>query len=453
MDLKKINDIIVSLFSIKKGTTRNAVFLYNTIINVFVKGATFILNFLTIPLLLKLLSKYNFGIWEIAFTITSYALILNFGLGNSLRNLISLNLVKNKKTKINHLISITFLLSIFLSVLFFVLGVIIGSIFKSIITNLSNEVFWFLIITFISFFINIILSVFSAISNALQKSYLIAVYSFIQSLFFIISLVLINYMNAKNALILIGLSFNITTLVTNALLGYHLYKKHSWLNMELPKRNKNKYSLFIFNIGKHFAIVQLATLFLFSSDSIIIATVYNVKDIPSYAVVNKLYLYIITIFSIFLIQLWNSSTNAFASKDYNWINKVKHRIELLIIPVIIFIILINIFSEQLFGFWVGNEFQVNKSIVLLLGIYTVFHIWSAIFVNILNGMGVLKQQIILYVFGNILLIITTFLINFYKLSIVYFVLSKVIIIIIIALGMYKSYVKELKKHESINKFC
>ena len=137
----KTKQIIQNLFSIKNQSNRSKVFLYNTIINIFVKGGTFVLNFLMIPLLLKLLSKYNFGIWEIAFTITSYALILNFGLGNSLRNLMSLNLVKNKINKINHLISITFLLSILLSIIFLLIIGITYLLFKSKLTHLSIEVF------------------------------------------------------------------------------------------------------------------------------------------------------------------------------------------------------------------------------------------------------------------------------------------------------------------------
>lgn len=427
-----------------KDKTRSDVFICNTLINLFVKGGTFILNFIMVPLLIKLLSKYNFGIWEIAFTITSYALILNFGLGNSLRNLISLNLVKNKKNKINHLISITFLLSIALSVIFFIIIGVAYLLLQSKLTYRSDEVFWFLLITVLSFLINIVLSVFSSISNAFQKSYLISIYGFIQSFVFIILLFVINHLNPKNTLILIGLTFNITTIVTNSILGYHLFKTNTWLKISFPKRNKKKYSLFVFSTGKQFALVQLATLFLFSADSIIIGIVYKVDDISSYAVINKLYFYIITIFSIFLIQLWNSTTNAFASRDFNWINKIKRRLEILIIPVILFVLFINIFSKQIFTLWIGKEFVVNKGVVLLLGFYTVFHVWSAIYVNILNGMGVIKQQIKLYALGNAFLIATTFLIHSYKLSIEYFVLSKTIIITFIALGMYKSYLKEIE---------
>lgn len=442
--IKKIKNRIGYLFSAKKHSTRNAVFLYNTILNLFLKGGVFIINFLTIPLLLNLLSKYNFGIWEIAFTIISYALILNFGLGNSLRNLISLNLVKNRKQKINHLISITFLISIGLSFIFLIFFVLASILLKSKLSNLSEEVFWFLIITVFSFLINIVLSLFSSISNAFQKSYLISVYSFIQSFVFIISLLIITHFKAKNTLVLIGLSFNISTIITNVILGIHLYKTNKWLKFQFPSRYFKKYSLFIFNIGKQFALVQLATLFLFSADSIIIGAVYKVESISSYSVVNKLFFYIITIFSIFLIQLWNSTTHAFASKDFKWINTIKRRLEILIIPVIAVIILINIFSQQLFGIWVGKDFQVNKTIVFLLGIYTIFHIWNAIYVNILNGMGALKQQLFLYLLGNILLVGMTLIIYYFKLNIEYFVLSKTIIIIIISLGMYKSYLKEMK---------
>lgn len=425
--------------------TRNFTFAYNTIINLIVKGGTFILNFLAVPLLIKLLTKYNFGIWEIAFTFSSYAVILNFGLGNSLRNLVTINLVRKKKSKINHLISVTLMLSIVLCLSFLLIATLLFFIFKHKLLQLPDEVFWFFAITFVSFLINIVLGVYSSIALSFQKSYLVSIYSFFSSLLFLIGLYVINYFDIPNPLVLIAVWFNAFTILCNAILGFHLYRANKWVAFKMPYRNIKAYCLTIISKGKQFTLVQFAILFLFSSDSIIIGALYSVEEVGPYSIVNKLYFYIITIYSILLIQLWNSITQAYAMGDFVWIRTMKKRLEMLIIPVIALIVLVNIFGQQLFGLWVGKDFHVNKNILFILGIYTIFHVWNGIYVNILNGMGVLKQQIVLYVLGNILLLGATLLISNFDLDIEYFALSKTVIIVIISISLFFVYSRKVEK--------
>jgi len=418
---------------------RNGAFLKNTVLNLTIKGGVFILNFLSIPILYNLLKEYYFGFWEISFVIITNAMILDFGLGNTLRNLIITNITKNKRQKTNQIISVTFLLLIYLALTLLIVLLFFTLLFKKEINNLPKEIFLFWIITGVFFLINIVLSVFNSIANALQKSYLISVYSLFQSLSFVGLLLVFKLMKINNLLISIVISYNVTLFLCNVLLGFHLWKHNSWLKFTLPKGQLNRFYTYIVYQSKSFALVQFLTILLFSSDAIIIGYIYSMNDVASYTILNKVFFYITTIFSIILIQLWNSSADAFARNDIHWIKTIHKRLQLLLIPVIVLIIIINIYTDEIFKFWIGSEFKVDKKQMLLLSIYTIFNIWTAIYVNILNGIGHLKQQINAYILANILLMISIIMIFLNNLNIYYFIIIKTLLMLIILIWIRKSY--------------
>ena len=67
------------------------------------------------------------------------------------------------------------------------------------------------------------------------------------------------------------------------------------------------------------------------------------------------------------------------------------------IAFIIFIgtIGISIFKNQILHIWLGNQFiNISYTSFLLFSVYTLFHCLNAILINIQNGLGQLKIQIL-----------------------------------------------------------
>ena len=60
------------------------------------------------------------------------------------------------------------------------------------------------------------------------------------------------------------------------------------------------------------------------------------------------------------------------------------------------------YYEDFFKFWLGQELNINLTTIIILAIYTIFHLWNALHVNITNGLGKLKNQILSYSIGGIL---------------------------------------------------
>ena len=132
-----------------------------------------------------------------------------------------------------------------------------------------------------------------------------------------------------------------------------------------------------------------------------------------------------------LIHFWNSVTEAFEKEKFLWIiNKVKGLIK---ISFLFFFVglLISFFQENILFLWLGeNNLNLESSTFYLYTVYLLFHCVNAVFVNIQNGLGLLKIQIITAVFALI-----TYIAACYFVDIVYYGYNVLIIIKVAVMGI------------------
>jgi O-antigen/teichoic acid export membrane protein len=433
---------------------KNFNFYRNTFYNYITSGLNIVLNLLLIPLLLNVLGKESFGIWQTLLSIISFASVLNFGLGNGLRNLITKLIADDKKDDLGRAIGSTFLKSgkiiVLTSLLLFPIICFFFKPEKLFIDRIIaiDEIRLSFFIFLFFFLVNILLSMSNSIAYGLQKSYLTGIVQFLNLL---ICYCLIYTLNLIIEVNLIHISFIFGFTQSVSYLIFLLYQNsHFKLKIEFKKKYDLKETT---KLSSGFFLAQLLALIYLSIDNFVISSTLGASQTAEFSVVNKMFFSLIGLFSIFLIHFWNSVTEAFQKEEIMWIFKtVKH---LFVIAFCFFFVslIMSYFQKDIITIWIkDSRFSIQSETFYLFSIYLLLHCINAIFVNLQNGLGFLKIQICSSILGIII-----YLLGCYFIDIKMYGYNIIIILKIgstlLSLLMNSSIILILKKYDYTNKLC
>jgi len=141
---------------------------------------------------------------------------------------------------------------------------------------------------------------------------------------------------------------------------------------------------------------------IFSTDNIIITKLLGPSEVASYDIVLKLFQVIITFTIIVQDPFWALYADAFEKKDYVWIRKTLKRWNILFIPLLMFVFLLMYFARPLIKFWLQYDLDIRTSLILCMGIFVLIRVYGIIYMYFLNGIGKIKIQLWLYIFGAVI---------------------------------------------------
>ena len=371
------------------------------------KSVTMIISFFSVPIFLNFLGKESFGVWQTILSILGWISLSNFGLGNGLRNLIAKLDKKQNKKEINNFISTSFIISFVVSVFVFVLIIIIiqfidiSLIFKGF-TSDFNLIKRVLILSIFFFCLNLIFGLIHSIIFAFEKSHYVSLIYLLFNTTFIITILFLGDRNDDKNILFVAFFYGFFNLIITFLFGVYIFRKYklSFHFKVIKRQTINK----LISLSGNFFFLQIAMLFLFSIDNILIGYLLGVIDVTSFSILNKINFVIINLYSMLLIQLWSSVTVQQSKNNLNSLSGLVKNLKLILIIPIIFYLIFFMYYEDLFKFWIGQELNINLTTVIILAIYTIFHLWNALHVNITNGLGKLKNQILSYSIGGVLYI-------------------------------------------------
>jgi O-antigen/teichoic acid export membrane protein len=158
----------------------------------------------------------------------------------------------------------------------------------------------------------------------------------------------------------------------------------------------------ILGIGLNFFIIQIAAIILFSTDNIIITQLFGPKEVTPYNIAFKYFSIVTMGFSIIVIPYWSAITEAYTKKDFLWIKKSMNTLLKLSIIFSLGAIVLIIFSNEFYFFWVGDLIQVPFTLSLFMGIYVIIGAFGRPFNHFVNGTGKIKIQLCFAVFGAVM---------------------------------------------------
>jgi len=377
-----------------------------------IKGLSIIVSLITLPLYLNFISDQSLlGIWFTIVSVLTWILTFDMGLGNGLRNKLTISLSKNDFETSKSYISSAYITILGVIILIFPAGFfLINNLNWNNILNISNQVIDvkslenLITIMFISISIQFFLKTITSIFYALQKSFIPSFLTLCSSVSILIMVSILNHFKNDSETNLVYLSY-INLVCTNlplAIATIYIFFTKKYLTPSITNFNRLK-AIEIISLGGVFFWIQIMTLIIFNTNEILISYLASPKYVVEYQIYNKFFILLGTLFNIALTPLWSSITAAKVEGDFDWIRKIYKKI--INISYVAFLIqaLIVILLPHIVQIWIPNsDITINYKFAIIFAIAGCLNIWVGIHATIVNGLGELKVSVIFLTIGALL---------------------------------------------------
>lgn len=400
MDIRKI------FFFVQEKNNRSNLVQKNILGSLGGKLCSVIVNLVLVPTSILFIDKTQYGIW---LTLSSIVLWLNYfdvGLTHGFRNKFAeakannnVELAKKYVATIYATLSIIFfsiLISAFLINQFLDWNVILN-------TNGDNSQNINITIYILIFFF-CVRSILNAINGILavdQKSY---ISGYIDAAGAFLSLVIICIF------LLIGKKGNLPILaflisgIPCCMLGiFSIYAFSKDYKIYSPCLRNVDFHLNrnLMNLGIKIFIVQITNICLFQLSNLIIIRYVGADAVTQFNIANKYFGLANMVYAIIVTPFWSAFTEAYTLKDFIWMQKAYNKLTKLW-KVILAVLVLQLFcSPFIYKLWIKDFVEIPFSLSFLMALYIAFLSRSNLYMNLLNGMSLIKYQ--MYI--NIILVL------------------------------------------------
>jgi O-antigen/teichoic acid export membrane protein len=320
-------------------------------------------------------SKEEFGIWAAITSIGAILVTGDFGITNALRNKISFLIPKGKEGLLEaqkYFYSSFFfflILAVVISVVLFLLKNYLpySTIFRTnnqfLISEGTYIVYWIQVL----FLIGLPLGIGNGLFFSFQESAFIAIWSVSSSIIiFIVTLIPILF---KASIIIISLSYFISSTVLSALLTVVFIYKRRWYMWKINFRDAYLRVKELLATGIKFMGLQLSGSFLQNAGTIATSSLIGVSVAAEFNMVTKLFTFISSIYQSIFNPIWGAFGDASARRDWPWCKKMSNRVVYLtLLFYISIIVFISIFGNLLLSLLAGSQYRTNLELIILVGI-------------------------------------------------------------------------------------
>ena len=372
----------------------------------FFKIGSIIANFMLVPLTISYLDSENYGVWLTLSSFVSWFSFFDIGLGNGLRNKFAEAKAVGNYEKAQSFVSSAYFtissISIGLVLIFLLLNFFLDwtSVFNTKL-SLKKDLTILLPIIFTFFALQLIVKLVITIYQAdLHHS----IDTKIQFLGQVLSLLAIWGLTKteKSSLLIFGSIFSGIPVILLIILNFFAFNTKY-------KAFKPKFSLWkksdlkeITGLGFKFFIIQIAAMVLFSTDNFIIIRLFGPEEVVPYNIAFKYFSIVTIVYGILITPFWSSFTEAYVSKDYDWIKKSVSNIQKIWFLIPIILIIMVCISNWFYKLWVGEMVTIPIQLSFSIAFYVALMTYNMIYVNFINGVGKIKLQIITSIISMII---------------------------------------------------
>lgn len=398
------------------GNDRSAVARKNIILSIFLKGISICISLLLVPITINYLSPSQYGIWITLSAIISWISFFDMGFTHGFRNKFAEAKAKGNILDARMFVSTTYF------TLFLLFGVILTLCLVAtkfinwaevlgVSSSMKKELEEVISILTIFFCIQMILQVVTTMIIADQKN---AIASAINLLGSIISLVVIYILTKTTGDgSLISLAYTISFIPSAVLLlvtiicfkytRYRLYKPTvSMINLKAAK--------YIFSLGGGFFIIQISSIFVFQSTNLIISHTVGPESVTQYNIAYRYFNSFNMLMGLFIAPYWSAFTDAFAKEDFGWMINIYRKLNILWLWMALVIGLFYIISPIIIKIWIHDAIAIPTSLLFVNALYILIVTRASISVNLINGIGKIKIQMLVHLFFSIITIPILYLI-------------------------------------------
>ena len=401
---------------IKRCDSRTVKAKINIIYMLFLKGASILISLILIPLTLHYVDSETYGVWLTLSSMIAWVSFFDIGINNGLKNKLTETLAKDDfilgRTYVSTTYALLFLIFIPLMIfLLFLTPLINWGKLLNIHTISTSDLNVSITLIIIYFCIHFIFNTINIILLADQRPADASLRSLIQQIVSIVVIFLLTKTTEGN-LVKLCLGLCISPIITVLIFNITLFKgRYKHLRPSVKYVDFNKLPDLL-KLGVQFFIIQIAGVVQFQMVNFLIIRNYGAADVTSYNIAHKYFNVLYMVWSIMTTPVWAAVTDAMTKGDFVWIKKMCSKyMEILFIFFACGIFML-IFSQSIYGLWVGKDINIGWGISICLFLYNIVIMFGSVFVAILNGTGNLKTQVIACTISPIIfLVVTKIMIN------------------------------------------
>lgn len=380
------------------GDSRSVKAKKNIFASFFIKAFDALITFMLVPLTLGYLNPYEYGIWITMSSILVWIDSFDIGLGSGLRNKLGTAIAKNDYEEGRYYVSTTLFMLIALALSIFGIFVLINNFIDwNLLLNIAdgtvNNIKEIVLVSFLFFCINFVLKF---IGNVYQAMQLPAINNIITLSGHLVSLVVIFILIrvVPGSLMGVAMAYSaalpvvyfICYPITFGKLYPKLAPSFKFFRTDFLKE--------LLSLSMSFFVLQIMGLVLFSFSNLIISNMFGPDQVTPYGICNRYFSIVTSIFGLLLAPIWSATTDAYAKKDFDWINNSLHKIHRILMLVTVIAVLMLVFSVPVYHLWIGSDVEIPFTMSLLVACFTMINLLSLSYSSFLFGMGILRIQMI-----------------------------------------------------------
>ncbi|MDK9852962.1 lipopolysaccharide biosynthesis protein [Staphylococcus equorum] len=431
------------------------IFKKNVILISFFTGLTLMSNFLFYRVAhIYLDNDESYGIWLVILSIITWFYVMDFGISNSLRNLLTEVVQQKNNEKISKLIYTTYLIMLLPLIFLIIAGLIINSLvdWSSLlnITGNRNQINNLMKVSFILFPVIFYLNTISYIYHSFFKSYIVNVLQFLNLFINCVVIYICSISGNGNVVVMGTIYFSINILVyLYATLHFFVRNKH--LKILTNKNFDRKLVKPLFSMGISFFILDISSILLFNSGPLVISTLFNPVIAIDFQLPYKLLTIFVTLSHIILTPLWTLVITRMTEKNFGEIKRINKKLIIFLAITSITILIFTLFVNDIIKIWIGVDYDIDLGFILWIAILVILSIICHAYQTLLKSMGKLSIQTYIFIFSIIISYSSMFiLIKIFDFGEYAFIFSLVTGLLLPALLLPISFNINIKKMETKN---
>jgi O-antigen/teichoic acid export membrane protein len=406
--------------------------------SIFSSGLYKILNLISglylVTVSLEILDRESYGIWVTISSIIGWMYFFDLGIANGFRNKFTQAISLNEKSLAQKYLSTTYatigMMAVAIFVVFFLANPFLNWNRILNVQSASQLPIELLVKGVLFFFcVKLFLSI---INTALIANHRVGLSSLIDLLSSVSLLIVMLFMRflKQDSLLLIGL-LNMLVPILVLLIASFIIFNTSFKEYK-PSVASVDFSLSkgLFAKGLQFFVIQLASIFMFTSNNLVVAQLFGPMEVTTFSLVNKLFSIPLLGFSIIMTPLWAGFGEAYFKGEFSWIrNIVKKLISfwgIFSLGIALFVFLFPFVLK----IWIKQPIDAPFVLVAFSALFVIIHNWCSIFVLFINGIGKIRIQFFGSIFLSLVSIpLSLFFCNFLKMGSEGVLLSNIICIL------------------------
>lgn len=356
---------------------------------------------LSVSLTLPYLGAQRFGVWMTVASLAGMLSFLGLGVGSALTNHVARRAAQGEPALLRQAISggLGFLLMIgagvgaglWLLATWLPWEVLIKADDPALLAEARDAARLFAILFGCNLFTTGIQSVFSG----LQRTFEVYLASALGSLFSLGALWFAAQSQAGIPVLLLA-TLGIQSLAISLLFGLLLRRAQFSLN-EISTAVEQERSGLI-QVGGLFLVLQIGTMIGWGADSLIISAALGPAQVAVYSIVQRLFQFVTQPLAIINMPLWGAYADAHAKGDVTFIRRtLKASMLLTLAASAIGVLVVFASSDWILHHWTRGRVEVPALFIAIFALWTVFECCGGAFAMFLNGVQIVRQQVIVVI--------------------------------------------------------